>query len=230
MIKFRKASIPTFVTLLVIQFIFFLVFFIPMNWGSMVRYHQNKEDSQILEGRITEVKRLGYRARFQTYNVTIEYTENGETKTAVFKKPVGKGVGDMVELIRLPDGVLVPRYLQFPGSAGRYVAVFIEVVFVLIFWLRMRTGDGKTTPLTTLVQPVEDDFEQYVSREEQLMKMVNQAQSTGVNVNEEVEISEEPEAVISVKKLDTIQDSPYSLEELGEYEGVNLDELIVEKM
>lgn len=239
MIKFKKNSVPTLITLVAIHLFCYIFILLTMNWGSMVRYQQNKADSQILEGRITEVTTIrGYgRRSTRTYNVTIEYTENGETKTAVFKKPIGKGRGDAVELIRLPDGVLVPRYIQFPGgSASGCFALLVEVALVLAVLLRSRVGNVKSGPLSTLVQPV-DDFDEYVSREEAyvsreeaLMQMVTQAQNTGVNVNEEVQISEEPEAVIPVKKLDTIQDSPYSLEDLGEYEGIDLDNLVVEKL
>lgn len=52
----------------------------------------------------------------------------------------------------------------------------------------------------------------------------------GLNVNQEVEISEEPEAVIPLKHKEPEAFTSYAPEQTDTYEGINLDDLVVEKL
>lgn len=98
---------------------------------------------------------------------------------------------------------------------------------IVVLYLRKKLHPKAASSNT--VRLVTDDFDQYISQEERLMTMVN-TQATTINTNEEVDISEEPEAVIPVNRRGKEQDSFYSLKGPGEYEGINLDDIVVEKL
>ena len=133
-----------------------------------------------------------------------------------------------MKLARLPDGRLVPLFIQLPGNVDTMIALgFFLLCAVAVLW-RMKLHPKAASSVGS-VKLVDDDFDRFATQEEKLLKMVNNQAQT-INPNEEVEISEEPEAVIPVGKKGSGQDSFYSAEDPGEYEGINLDDLIVEKL
>ena len=90
------------------------------------------------------------------------------------------------------------------------------------------------TGVQTCALPIwleEEDLYRAATRNDRLMEMVNmQASAPGnVNINEEVEISEEPEPVIPLRHKEPDPFISYSLEE-DSYKGINLDDLVVEKL
>ncbi|MDE7368122.1 MAG: hypothetical protein K2N24_12290, partial [Lachnospiraceae bacterium] len=145
-----------------------------------------------------------------------------------FYCPLFKKTGDSVKLARLPEGSLVPLFIQLPGNVDTMIALGVFLLCAVAVLWRTKLHPKAASSVSS-VKLVEDDFDRFATQEEKLLKIVNNQAQT-INTNEEVEISEEPEAVIPVGKRGSGQDSFYSTEDPGEYEGINLDDLIVEKL
>lgn len=198
-------------------------------------YNSMKEYCQVIEGRITGINmeskrsRVGTRTRYNTYlRAIVVYTEDGEEQSQEFYFPLFKRTGDSVKLARLPDGSLVPLYIQLPGNVNTMIALGVFLLLGGAVLWRMKLNP-KAVSSVNPVKLVEDDFDRFATREEKMLKIVNNQAQT-INTNEEVEISEEPETVIPLGKRGSGQDSFYSTEDPGEYEGINLDDLIVERL
>lgn len=211
--------------------------FISLNHGYF-EYNSMKSNSQVLEGRIASINMESQRSysytrhrnRYNTYlKALVVYTEDGEEKMEEFHFPLFKGEGDSVKLARLPDGSLVPLFIQLSGNMSTMIIFGTFLVLAIVIFVRTKLYPKAAASSSNTVRLVTDDFDQYVSQEERLMTMVN-PQSQTINTNEEVDISEEPEAVIPVSLRGKEQDPFYSLEDPGEYEGINLDDLVVEKL
>ncbi|MCM1494968.1 MAG: hypothetical protein NC089_04135 [Bacteroides sp.] len=221
--------------ILAIWLFMLILSFITMNRG-IFEYNSMKDYSQVLEGRITGINvesRRNYslrsRSRYNTYLSTlVVYTEDGEEKHQEFRLALFKKTGDSVRLARLPDGSLVPLFIQIPWNVETMILLaFLLLVSVAVILQTKFHRRAASSPHP--VQMIVDDFDQFTTQEERMLKMVN-TQAQTINTGEEVEISEEPEAVIPVSLRGKETDSFYSTEDLGEYEGVNLDDLIVEKL
>lgn len=224
-----------FLIILAIWLFMLILSFITLNRG-IFEYNSMKDYSQVLEGRITGINmesRRNYslrsRSRYNTYLSTlVVYTEDGEEKHQEFQLALFKKEGDSVRLARLPDGSLVPLFIQLPWNVETMILLaFLLLVSVAVILQTKFHRRVASSPHP--VQMIVDDFDQFTTQEERMLKMVN-TQAQTINTGEEVEISEEPEAVIPVSLRGKETDSFYSTEDLGEYEGVNLDDLIVEKL
>lgn len=224
-----------FFIILAIWLVMLILEFITMNYG-IFEYNSMKDYSQVLEGRITGINvesRRNYslrgRLRYNTYLSTqVVYTENGEEKHEEFQLALFKKAGASVRLARLPDGSLVPLFIQIPGNVGTMI-LFAFLLLVSVAVILQTKFHRRAASSPHPVQMIVDDFDQFTTQEERMLKMVNTPAQT-INTGEEVEISEEPEAVIPIGLRGKETDSLYSTEDLGEYEGVDLDKLIVEKL
>lgn len=244
----RRGNIfKSLLVLFAIDLLFFLIEFVPPNWN-LFQYKLNPGDSQILTAQITEVRKLHeYSNKKRSQNVIVEWIEDGEVRTAYFIKPLSKGVGDEVELARLSDGRLTPLYIQLERPQY-YASSFSILIIFLIVGIVMRAGGktrnsaaGEAVSFGSVSQKdsllsgwqglEEEDLYRAATRNDRLMEMVNmQASAPGnVNINEEVEISEEPEPVIPLKHKEPDPFISYSSEE-DSYKGINLDDLVVEKL
>lgn len=246
--KIRGNIFKTVLVLLIVNLLFFLIKFVPLNWN-LFQYKLHPGDSQILTAQITNVKTFHEHSnKKRRYRVVVEWMEDGEVRSAYFIKPLFRGLGDEVELARLPDGRLTPLYIQL-DRPQYYASSFSFLIIVLIISIVMKvvnkspslaTGDymsfetrsPKDGRLSGWQGMEAEDLYTAAMRDDKLQEMVNMQASApvGVNVNEEVEISEEPEAVILLKHKEPESFVSYALEEQDSYEGINLDDLVVEKL
>lgn len=254
----KKGGVSVLIMLVMVQITFMVFEFIPLNAGYF-QYDQNKIDCEIISGTITESKwiRITRHTRYIAY--TIVYTDNGELYSKQYRNLLSKNVGDTVELAKLPDGTVVPTFIQMTGK-GDFI-VFIELAFLIAIFVGLHIKGSNTQPSTSQpddynrrelrkkgssfepvfrsdnwMEPEEADFRNAAKGDDKLLAMLNtHAASTvaGVNTNEEVEVSEEQEEVLAFhprKQKEEPQISFSDSEDLGEYEGINLDDLVVERL
>lgn len=234
--------------LFLLDLFMFLIDFVPPNWN-LFQYKLHPGDSQILTAQITDVRTLyAHSNKRRSRNVIVEWIEDGEVRKAYFIKPLSKGLGDEVELARLPDGRLAPLYIQL-DRPQYYASSFSFLIIVLIISIVKKAVNKSPTFATGdymsfgTAPPKEDrlsgwqgleaeDLYTAAMRNDKLQGIVNMQASApvGVNINEEVEISEEPETVIPLNHKEPEPFASYALEEQDSYEGINLDDLVVEKL